>query len=74
VEPGNQWLTAQVKAGVFMDALTMSWVDFSHWSWICRLSQVNWFGFHLYWGRGNNLEIILLISPVADLSDLVPLL
>jgi hypothetical protein len=22
-----------------------------------------------YWGRGNNLESILLISPVADLSD-----
>jgi hypothetical protein len=31
------------------------------------LSQVNWFGLHLYWGRGNNLESILLISPVADL-------
>jgi hypothetical protein len=30
---------------------------------------VNWFGSHLYWGRGNNLESILLISPVADLSD-----
>jgi hypothetical protein len=28
---------------------------------------VNWFGLHLYWGRGNNLESILLISPVADL-------
>jgi hypothetical protein len=26
-----------------------------------------WFGLHLYWGRGNNLESILLISPVADL-------
>jgi hypothetical protein len=28
---------------------------------------VNWFGLHLYWGRENNLESILLISPVADL-------
>jgi hypothetical protein len=28
---------------------------------------VNWFGLHLYWGRGNNLESTLLISPVADL-------
>jgi hypothetical protein len=27
-----------------------------------------------YWGRGNNLESILLISPVADLSDPVSLL
>jgi hypothetical protein len=26
------------------------------------------------WGKGNNLESILLISPVADLSDLVSLL
>jgi hypothetical protein len=25
--------------------------------------------FAFYWGRGNNLESILLISPVADLSD-----
>jgi hypothetical protein len=24
---------------------------------------------HLYWGRGNNLESVLLISPAADLSD-----
>jgi hypothetical protein len=31
---------------------------------------VNWFGLHLYWGRGNNLESILLISPVADLITL----
>jgi hypothetical protein len=36
-----------------------------------RLSQVNWFGFHVYWGRRNNLGSILLISPVADLSDSV---
>jgi hypothetical protein len=28
---------------------------------------VNWFGLHLYWGRGNNLESILHISSVADL-------
>jgi hypothetical protein len=28
---------------------------------------VNWFGLHLYWGRGKNLESILLISPVANL-------
>jgi hypothetical protein len=27
------------------------------------------FGLHLNWGRGNNLDSILLISPVADLSD-----
>jgi hypothetical protein len=32
---------------------------------------VNWFGLHPYWGNGNNLEWILLISPVADLSDSV---
>jgi hypothetical protein len=25
--------------------------------------------FASYWGKGNNLESILLISPVADLSD-----
>jgi hypothetical protein len=25
-----------------------------------------------YWGRGNSLESILFISPVADLSDPVP--
>jgi hypothetical protein len=31
---------------------------------------VNWFGVHLYWGRGDNLDSILLISPGADLSDL----
>jgi hypothetical protein len=42
-------------------------VGFSHWPWIHGLSQVNWFGLHLYWGRRNNLESILLISPVADL-------
>jgi hypothetical protein len=53
--------SATVKAGVFMDV--------SHWPWICGLSQVNWFGLHLYWGKGNNLESILFISPVADLSD-----
>jgi hypothetical protein len=28
---------------------------------------VNCFGLHLYWGRGNNIEGILLVSPVADL-------
>jgi hypothetical protein len=39
-----------------------------------RLSQVNWFGLHLYWGKGNNLESILLIGPVADLSESVSLL
>jgi hypothetical protein len=37
--------------------------------WIHGLFQVNWFGLHLYWRRGNRLESILLISPVADLSD-----
>jgi hypothetical protein len=58
-----------------MDVLTLDWVGFSHWPWIRRLSQVNWFGLHLYWGRGNNLEsILLLISPVSDLSDSVSLL
>jgi hypothetical protein len=31
------------------------------------LSQVSWFGLHLSWGKRNNLESILLISPVADL-------
>jgi hypothetical protein len=30
--------------------------------------------FALYWGKGNNLESILPISPVADLSDLVSVL
>jgi hypothetical protein len=34
---------------------------------------MNWFVCPL-WGRGNILESILLISPVADLSDLVSLL
>jgi hypothetical protein len=29
---------------------------------------MNWF-VSSYWGRGNNLESILHISPVADLSD-----
>jgi hypothetical protein len=41
-------------------------VGFSHWLWIHGLAQVNWFGVHLYWGRGDNLDSILLISPVAD--------
>jgi hypothetical protein len=36
--------------------------------------SVNWFGLHLYWRRGNNLENILLLSPVADLSDPVTFL
>jgi hypothetical protein len=31
--------------------------------------SVNWLGLHLYWRRGNNLENILLLSPVVDLSD-----
>jgi hypothetical protein len=63
-----------VKAGAFLDVLTLGEVGFSHWPWIRRFSQVNWFGLHLYWGRGNNLESILLISPVTDLSDSVSLL
>jgi hypothetical protein len=49
-------------------------VDFSHWPWIHGLSQVNWFGLYLYWGRGNSLEGVLLIGTVADLSDSVSLL
>jgi hypothetical protein len=53
--------------GFLMDILTLGYVGFSHWPWIHGLSQVNWFSLHLYWGRGNNLESILLISPVADL-------
>jgi hypothetical protein len=52
-----------------MDILTLGWVGFSYWIWISWLSHVNWFGLHLYWGRRNNLESILLTSPVADLSD-----
>jgi hypothetical protein len=40
-----------------------------HWPWIPGPSQVNWFGFHLCWRRVNNLESILLISPVSDLSE-----
>jgi hypothetical protein len=56
-----------MKAGVFKDIPTLDLVGFSHWPWIRGLSQVNWFGLHIYWGRGNNLESILLISPVADL-------
>jgi hypothetical protein len=39
-----------------------------HWLCIHRLSSMNWFVCPL-WGRGTNLESILLISPVADLSD-----
>jgi hypothetical protein len=34
--------------------------------------ELVWFA--LLWGRGNNLESILLISPVADLSDPVSFL
>jgi hypothetical protein len=44
-------------------------MGFSHWPWIRGLSQVNWFAPLL--GEGNNLDSILLISPVADLSDSV---
>jgi hypothetical protein len=57
-----------MKPGAFMDTLILGLVGSFHWPWICRLSQVNWFVFPL-WGRGNNLEIILLISPVTGLSD-----
>jgi hypothetical protein len=32
------------------------------------LSQVNWFGLHLYRGRGKNLGSILLINSVSGLS------
>jgi hypothetical protein len=35
-------------------------VSFSHWPGIHGLSQVNWFGLHLYWVRGNSLESNLL--------------
>jgi hypothetical protein len=31
-------------------------VGFSQWLWIHRLSQVNWFGLHLYWGRETILK------------------
>jgi hypothetical protein len=44
-----------VKAGVFMDVLTLGWRFFSL-PWIHRLSQVNWFGLHLYWGKGTILR------------------
>jgi hypothetical protein len=40
-------------------------VGSSHWPWI---HGPNWFVCPLL-GEGNNLESILLISPVADLSD-----
>jgi hypothetical protein len=36
------------------------------------LDELVWFA--PYWGRGNNLESILLISPLQDLSDPVSLL
>jgi hypothetical protein len=49
------------------------WVCLSHWLWIRGLSRVSW-SVCLLLGRGNNLENILLISPVADLSDPVSLL
>jgi hypothetical protein len=38
-------------------------VGFSHFLWIHWLSQVNWFGLHLYEGRGNNLESIYYVRP-----------
>jgi hypothetical protein len=62
-----------VKAGVFMDVLTLGW-GISHWPCISRasLGELVWFAPLL--GEGNNLENILLISPVADLSDSVSLL
>jgi hypothetical protein len=31
VEPRNQYLAAQMKAGVFMDVLTLGEVDSFHW-------------------------------------------
>jgi hypothetical protein len=52
-----------------MDVPALSYMGFSHWSWIRGLFHVNWFGLHLYWARGNNLESILLMSPVAELPD-----
>jgi hypothetical protein len=56
-----------VKAKVFMDVLTLGWGCFSHWPCISRafIGTMVWFAPLL--GARNNLESILLISPVADL-------
>jgi hypothetical protein len=35
-------------------------VGFFHWPWICRLSQVNWLGLQLYWGRGKILTAFIM--------------
>jgi hypothetical protein len=51
-----------------MDVLTLGYLGSFHWSWICGFLRLTVL-FAPYWGRGNNLESILLISPVADLSD-----
>jgi hypothetical protein len=52
-----------------MDILTLGWGRVSHWLWIswAFLGELVWFAPLL--GEGNSLESILLISPVADLSD-----
>jgi hypothetical protein len=56
-----------------MDILTLVLGWFSHWPCISRAfsGELVWFA-HLL-GEGNNLESILLISLVADLSDSVSL-
>jgi hypothetical protein len=35
-------------------------VGFSHWPWIRGLSQVNWFGLHLYWGEETILKAFIM--------------
>jgi hypothetical protein len=59
-----------VKAGVFMDILTGLGRG-SHWPCFSRafLDDLVWLA-PLLW-EGKNLESILLISPVADLSNSV---
>jgi hypothetical protein len=59
VEPGNQWLPAQVKAGAFMDILTLIWVRVK-WALFIGpgfMGSLRWSGlFAPYWGeRETNL-------------------
>jgi hypothetical protein len=70
VELGSWLLPAQVKAGVFNAGLG-GFFSLAMDSWAFS-GELVWFAPLL--GEGNNLESILLISPVADLSDSVSLL
>jgi hypothetical protein len=71
VEPRNQWLPAQVKAGAFyghfnsglvlgLDGFFPLAMDLHTWALYDELVCLPLIG-------GNNLESIMFISPVADL-------